>query len=348
MKELIRAKAKEFGFDACGFAAAAQPRYALEFAGWLEAGHHGQMHYLERNAGKRLDLQAVLPGAKSVICLAASYGGYEPQPPLASAGSSGLVARYARYADYHKVLGEKIEVLARFIAGLGDSRTQSLGYVDTGPVLERDVAERAGLGFIGKHTNLISRQLGNWILLGEIITSLEIPADPSEKNRCGSCSRCLAACPTAAIRAPFQLDARRCISYLTIELKGSIPLEFRPAIHNRIFGCDDCLAVCPWNRFAKEGRMMRAHARDDLAQPDLVRLIALDEPEFKRRFADTPLSRVKYRGFQRNVCVALGNVGDAQALPALRRAAAGADPLVAEHAAWAIGQIETGRRRVES
>jgi epoxyqueuosine reductase len=209
--------------------------------------------------------------------------------------------------------------------------------------LERDLAQRAGLGFIGKHTNLISRRLGNWFFLSEIITTLELEHDASEKNRCGSCTRCIAACPTQAITAPFQLDARRCISYLTIELKGSIPMEFRPAIGNRIYGCDDCLEVCPWNKFAHEGQLMKSHERPDLATPDLVELLSLDDAGFKRRFDGTPMLRGKRRGLLRNVCVALGNVGDDSALPALRRAAADSEPLIAEHARWAIERIESRR-----
>ena len=199
----------------------------------------------------------------------------------------------------------------------GPAEARSLWYVDTGPLLERDLAQRAGLGFIGKHTSLISRKFGNWIFLGEIITTLEIEPDAPEKNHCGSCHRCIDACPTAAITAPFQLDARRCISYLTIELKGPIPEELRPAIGTRIYGCDDCLAVCPWNRFAREGALMRPHYRAELAAPDLIELLSLDEAGFKRRFAGTPILRTKRRGFLRNVCVALGNCGDARALPAL-------------------------------
>src|SRR5206468_8743512 len=181
---------------------------------------------------------------------------------------------------------------------------------DTGPVLERDLAQRAGLGFIGKHTNLISRGLGNWIFLSEIITTLELEVDEPERNRCGPCTRCITACPTGAITAPFLLDARRCISYPTIELKGPIPVELRPAIGNRIYGCDDCLVVCPWNRFAREGQMMKPQAQPDLAAPDLVELLKLDEAGFKARFAGTPVLRASRRGLLRNVCVALGNVGD--------------------------------------
>jgi epoxyqueuosine reductase len=301
------------------------------------------MGYLERNAHKRIDPQRVLPGAQSIIMLAANY--WSDWPATESHHTSrvthhGIIARYARFKDYHDVLGERLKTLTAFINELGGGETRSLCYVDTGPVLERDLAQRAGIGFIGKHTNVISRQMGNWIFLAEILTTLELEPDAPEKNRCGSCTRCISACPTAAITAPFQLDARRCISYLTIELKGSIPVELRPAIGNRIYGCDDCLAVCPWNRFAREGRIMKDHARADLATADLIELLSLDETEFKARFTGTPILRTKRRGLLRNVCVALGNVGDESALPALQRAAQDSEALIAEHARWAIEQIE--------
>ena len=249
------------------------------------------------------------------------------------------MARYARYADYHDVLVEPLKQLSAFVDEIGGSGTRSLWYVDTGPVLERDLAQRAGLGFVGKHTNLISRSLGNWFFLAEILTTLALEPDTAEHNHCGSCTRCLTACPTQALPAPFTLDARRCISYLTIELKGSIPVELRPLIGDRIYGCDDCLAACPWNRFAREGQLMKAHARPDLIRPDLLALLALDAAAFKAKFAGSPVLRTKRRGLLRNVCVALGNVGDASALPALERAAADPEPLIAEHAIWALSQI---------
>jgi epoxyqueuosine reductase len=270
---------------------------------------------------------------------AAEARGNDPQSAIPNP-QSGIVARYARFDDYHDVLGERLKTLAQFIHRVGGPDTRSLWYVDTGPVLERDFAQRAGLGFIGKHTNLISRRFGNWIFLAEVLTTLALEPDEPEKNRCGTCTRCIAACPTQAILAPFTLDARRCISYLTIELRGSIPLESRRAVGNRIFGCDDCLEACPWNRFAREGRLMTNHARPELDTPDLVELLSLDEAGFQRRFAGTPLWRVKRRGLLRNVCVALGNVGDTSALPALERALKDAEPLVAEHACWAIEEIQ--------
>ena len=255
-----------------------------------------------------------------------------------------MVARYAQFADYHDVLGQKLKVLAAFVIELGGGQTTSLWYVDTGPILERDFAQRAGLGFAGKHTNLISRRLGNWIFLAEILTTLELEPDTPEQNHCGTCTRCLTACPTQAITAPFQLDARRCISYLTIELKGSIPEAFRRAIGNRIYGCDDCLAVCPWNKFAREGNLMKPHARPDLTQPDLLELLRLDDAGFKARFTDTPMLRTKRRGLLRNVCVALGNVGDETALASLEKAACDRETLIAEHARWAIEEIESRRK----
>jgi epoxyqueuosine reductase len=343
MKEALRQRARELGFDDCRVTTAAAPEHASEFENWLANGWHGEMSYLERNAPKRANPQLVLPGARSVIALAIGYAAEDRAPFVeepARRRLAGVVARYARSADYHEVLAGPLSALAEFVDQLGGASTRSLWYVDTGPLLERDLALRAGLGFVGKHTNLISRPGGNWFFLAEILTTLGLEPDAPEKNRCGTCTRCLDACPTGAIRAPFQLDARRCISYLTIELKGAIPPELRPALGNRIFGCDDCLAVCPWNRFAREGRLMQTCARSDLAAPDLLELLELDEAGFNRRFAGTPLRRAGRRGLRRNVCVALGNLGDAAGLPALRHAAAAADALIAEHARWAIDQIQ--------
>jgi epoxyqueuosine reductase len=372
MKAAIRQRARELGFDDCRVTTAQPPESAPRLKHWLAAGQQGEMAYLERNAHKRVDPQLVLPGARSIVTLAVSYAreteaeslkpGVEPVaasiPPLAHHASrfthhvsrithhasrftfhAGLTARYARYTDYHMVIGERLKLLTDFINQLGGQNARSLWYVDTGPLLERDLAQRAGLGFIGKHTNLISRRLGNWIFLAEILTTVQIEPDAPERNHCGSCARCLEACPTAAITAPFQVDARRCISYLTIELKGPIPVELRPAIGNRIYGCDDCLAACPWNRFAQAGGMMKAHARPGLAMPDLIELLALDEAGFKQRFAGTPMLRTKRRGLLRNVCVALGNIGDESVLPALRKAAMDPEPLIAEHAKWAVERI---------
>ncbi|HTI99862.1 MAG TPA: tRNA epoxyqueuosine(34) reductase QueG [Dongiaceae bacterium] len=343
MKPAIVQRARELGFDDCRCTTATSPDHAARLHDWLAEKKHGEMLWLERNAEKRSEPQKVLPGAKSILTLAASYASEPPARDAAGPGQ-GMVARYARYADYHDVLAGQLKLLVEFINEQAPG-TRSLWYVDTGPLLERDLAQRAGLGFVGKHTNLISRRLGNWFFLAEIITTLELPPDAPEANHCGHCTRCLTACPTAAITAPFELDARRCISYLTIELKGAIPEALRPAIGNRIYGCDDCLAVCPWNRFAREGRLMRPHARTDLGTPDLLELLALDEAGFKQRFAGTPIVRTKRRGLLRNVCVALGNTGDASVRPALERATHDPEPLIAAHAAWALTAIDRRLQR---
>ena len=358
MKNRVFQRAAELGFDGCRITTAAAPASAPQFERWLSEGQHGEMQYLARNAPKRVDPQLVLPGARSIVTLAASYHTTpSPSPPEADpaeAGAgvqgslhpglgqgepAGLIARYARHTDYHDVLARPLHELVQYLAELGGPATRSLYYVDTGPLLERDLAQRAGLGFIGKHTNLINRKLGNWFFLAEILTTLELEPDEPEKNRCGSCTRCLAACPTAAITAPFELDARRCISYLTIELKGSIPVELRPLVGHRIYGCDDCLEVCPWNRFAVAGRLLAPWRRADLTAPNLEELLSLDGPAFRARFAGTPILRTKRRGLLRNVCVALGNVGTARSRPALQRAAQDPDPLIAEHAVWALQAI---------
>jgi epoxyqueuosine reductase len=353
MKEEIRQRALELGFDDCRFTTAAAPPSGGQFQNWLAEKKFGEMNWLERNAGKRIEPQRVLAKAKSMIVLAASYENpnscgsrgdkaqnFSNQSLVTSTPTTGIIARYACFDDYHDILGARLKLLTQFVNEIGGAETRSLWYADTGPILERDFAQRAGLGFVGKHTNLISRKFGNWIFLAEILTTLELAPDAPEQNHCGKCARCLAACPTDAITAPFQLDARRCISYLTIELKGAIPLELRPAIGNRIFGCDDCLAVCPWNRFAREGNLMKTRARMELAEPDLIELLQLDEAGFKSRFAGTPILRTKRRGLLRNVCVALGNTGDAFALPALETATRDAEPLVAEHARWATERIQ--------
>ncbi len=351
MKEMIRQCAVELGFDDCRFTSAEAPSSVEAFRRWLAQKNHGEMAWIERGAEKRADPQKVLSGAKSVICLAMSYAGSDEwratrdvKLPTVTRHSSpvtrhGVIARYARFTDYHDVLAGRLKSLTQCVNEIAGPQARSLWYVDTGPILERDFAQRAGLGFVGKHTNVISRELGNWIFLAEILTTLKLEPDAPEKNHCGKCSLCISACPTHAITAPFELDARRCISYLTIELKGSIPVELRPLIGNRIFGCDDCLAVCPWNRFAREGRLMQPHRRDDLRQPDLLELLALDDAAFKAKFAGTPMLRTKRRGLLRNVCVALGNVGDVSALPALEKASHDQQPLIAEHARWAMERI---------
>lgn len=330
-KEEIAARAKALGFDSCRVAKASEPAHADEFRAWLREGAAGEMQWMERGAEKRCNPQEVLPGARSVIIVALNYWqGAETAPR-----TPGRIARYAWGDDYHEVMRGKLEQLSAFLTEFGG--TQKC-YVDTGPILERDHAAEAGVGWHGKSTMLIDPKLGTWFFLGEILTTLDLPADQPQPPRCGSCQRCIIACPTGAITEPHRLDARRCISYLTIELKGSIPLKLRPLIGDRIYGCDDCLEACPWNRFAAASHEA-AFAAGPAMGMRLRDYLALDDAAFRGLFRRSPIKRIKRRGFLRNVCVALGNVGDESDLPALERAAIDPEPLVAEHAAWAIGQI---------
>jgi epoxyqueuosine reductase len=330
-KEEIVARAKMLGFDSCRIANASAPAHAEEFRSWLREGAAGEMQWMERGAEKRCDPQQVLPGVRSIIVVALNYWqGTETEPR-----TPGRIARYAWGDDYHDLMLEKLEQLGALLTSLGG--TQKC-YVDTGPILERDHAAEAGVGWHGKSTMLIDPKLGTWFFLGQILTTLDLPSDPPQPARCGSCQRCITACPTGAITEPHRLDARRCISYLTIELKGSIPLELRPLIGDRIYGCDDCLEACPWNRFAAVSREA-AFAGGPAVGMQLRDYLALDEGRFRSLFRHSPIKRIKRRGFLRNVCVALGNVGDESDLLALERAAVDPEPLISEHAAWAICQI---------
>jgi epoxyqueuosine reductase len=326
----VAALARDLGFDLCRFARADTPEHAVQFREWLDRGEGGEMNYLTRNAEKRCNPHQVLPEAKTVIVLALNY--FQGR----GAEAAGRIARYAWGDDYHWLIEKKLAVLDDFLRRHGG--TQKC-YVDTGPMLERDHAAAAGVGWHGKSTMLLNRQLGTWFFLTEILTTLEFAPDPPQKNYCGRCTRCIDACPTGAITAPHQVDARRCISYLTIELKGSIPVELRPLIGDRIYGCDDCLDACPWNRFAKVSRETAFAMPREVAAMKLRDYLSLDEEKFRRLFRDSPVKRTKRRGLLRNVCVALGNVGTEDDLPALEKAAVDAEPLIAEHAQWAIGRI---------
>jgi epoxyqueuosine reductase len=326
----LKARARELGFDACGITAADPAPRADFYRQWLADGRAGEMQWMGREPDRRGDPRVVLPGARSLIVAGMNY--WQPQP-----AGRGRIARYALGDDYHAILQEKLEALAGEIRAAGaDARV----YVDTGPILEKPLAARAGLGWQGKSTMLIHRDFGPWLLLGEIITTLDLAPDAPAADRCGTCERCVTACPTGAITGPYQLDARRCIAYLTIELKGSIPEELRPLIGDRVYGCDECLDVCPWNRFAQTTREARFLAPVSDGRDQLRDLLEITAAEFKRRFARRPILRVKRRGLLRNVCVVLGNIGTADDLPALRRAEQHEEPLVREHAAWAVRRIE--------
>lgn len=338
IKEQIRRFSLKLGFSSCGFTTAATPSTHHFFTAWLEMGGQAGMGWLERGREKRADLRRVLPGVQSVVVLAASY--HDPGGASMGRALDGMLARYARYADYHQIMGERLAQIALLLRELGGAHVQSLWYVDTGPVLERDLAQRAGVGFIGKHTNLVGTHHGNWLLLGEVLTTLALEPDPPERSRCGTCKRCMQACPTQAITHPYVLDARRCLAYLSIEHKEAIPLEFREAMGNRVFGCDDCLAVCPWNRFAQAAQLMRSGARPALNHLDLRECLALNAGEFKQRFGGTPVERLKWNRFMRNVCVAAGNTHHMEYLPLLRALRDSGDALVVEHAAWAVKRIE--------
>ena len=346
MKSELAAFADSLGFDLCRVAAADAPPHAEEFREWLDEGRAGEMAWLARNADRRTDPQRVLPGARSVIVLGMNYydcGSREssnPQSAIRNPQLKGRIARYAWGDDYHDVIEAKLRALDEWLVAHGGVQRR---YVDTGPVLERDVAAVAGAGWQGKSTMLLHPKFGPWLFLAEVLTTLEIEADAPMRDHCGKCVRCMDACPTQAITAPQKLDARRCLSYLTIENKGPIPEEFRAALGDRIYGCDECLEVCPWNRFAQQSRESTFAAREYVHGWALRDFLALDDDRFRTLFRGSPIKRIKRRGFLRNVCVALGNVGTRDDLPALERAAQDAEPLIVEHARWAIAQISARR-----
>jgi epoxyqueuosine reductase len=343
LKASLRAEAARLGLHRLGFARPDMTGPAARLADWLAKGHAGEMAYIGRRASDRADPGRLLAGCASVLAATEPYADAPAGEVFAALDdpSRAYFARYARGADYHEVLQAKLEALAAAGRRLAPGAAFKV-YVDTGPVLEKDLGTLAGLGWRGKHSNLIDPRGGNWLFLGVVLTDLELAPDAPLPDRCGSCTRCLDACPTNAFPAPYVLDARRCISYLTIELKGPIPPAFRPAIGNRVFGCDDCLAVCPWNRFAARARETAYAARAVTAGATLAELMGMDAAAFARHFKGTPVARTKRRGLLRNVAVALGNAGragDPQAAPALEKALTDPEPLVRGHAAWALGHI---------
>jgi len=340
----IKAKAAELGFVACGIARAdAAPRTAERLRQWLDEGRHGGMIWMEERAHHRGAPAALWPDVRSVIALGMSYA--PAADPLRLAGEPGIgrISVYAQGNDYHDVVKKALKALGRWLAQ--EAGCDLKVFVDTAPVMEKPLAEAAGLGWQGKHTNLVSRDEGSWLFLGAIYTTLALAADTPGRDRCGSCDACQRACPTAAFPAPYRLDARRCISYLTIEHAGPIPPEFRAAIGNRIYGCDDCLAVCPWNKFAQRAAAILAfQPRAELAAPDLADLLALDDAGFRQVFAGSPIKRIGRNRMVRNAAIAAGNGGDPALLPALERLRDDADPVVAEAATWAAARLrEVGK-----
>jgi epoxyqueuosine reductase len=332
--ELVKRIASELGFDDCRIAVAKEATHAYAFRQWLDDGCHGTMAWMEKTPHRRCDPREVLPGCRSVICLAINY--FPGQSPFPEEKHGYQIARYAWNEDYHDLIVSKLKAFDAELAKLGGTQRY---YVDTGPVLERDFATDAGLGWSGKSTVQIHRKLGTWFFLAELLTTLELAPDAPFGDHCGKCTRCVDACPTQAITAPHRVDARRCISYLTIEHKEAIPLEFRQAIGDRIYGCDACLDACPWNKFAEVSREAKFLARESVFSNRLRDFLTLDDDGFRTLFAKSPIKRIKRARFLRNVCVALGNTGTAEDLPSLEIAANDSDPLIAEHATWAVHQI---------
>jgi epoxyqueuosine reductase len=309
-------------------------------AAWLAQGAHGDMAWMAETFERRLDPKALMREARSVVMLGLNYG--PDGDPLAALKrpDAGAISVYARHRDYHDVLKGKLKQLAAFLAARArPEQAVAKVFVDTAPLLEKPLAARAGLGWQGKHTNLVSREFGSWLFLGAILTDLDLPPDPPEVDHCGQCRACLDACPTSAFPTPYQLDARRCISYLTIEHKGPIPTELRSALGNRIYGCDDCLAVCPWNKFASVGREAKLAARGDLNAPPLAELAHLDDASFRALFAGSPIKRVGRDRFLRNVMIAIGNSNDRQLAAAAVERLDDAAPLVRGAAIWALARL---------
>jgi epoxyqueuosine reductase len=334
----IRDRALQLGFDAVGCCSATTgPEAGERLTQFIRSGYHGDMGWLAARAAKRSHPQILWPEARSVIVVGLSYAPNDDPLAITAHRSKGAISVYARNRDYHSIIKGKSKHLAQFLVSrfVCDVKV----FVDTAPVMEKPLAQRSGLGWQGKHTNLVSRSFGSWLLLGAIYTTLELEPNETTSDRCGSCSRCLDVCPTNAFPAPYRLDATRCISYLTIEHKGPIPHEFRKAIGNRIYGCDDCLAVCPWNKFARPTSHAQLIARDDLTAPLLAELSKLDDARFRAVFSGSPIKRIGRNRFVRNVLIAIGNSDDPALLPSAEALRHDADPIVAEAAEWAADQL---------
>jgi epoxyqueuosine reductase len=334
----LESRAKAEGFSAVGIAPAKlPPEIAKHLEAFLAAGHHGTMQWMEETCERRASPDAMWPEAKSAIMLAMDYGQELDAFARLAEKSTGVISTYALNRDYHDVIKGKLKRLASWFAH--EAKADVKVFVDTAPLMEKPLAALAGLGWQGKHTNLLSRELGSWFFLAAILTDAELPVSAPEQDHCGSCRACLDICPTHAFTGPHQIDARRCISYLTIEHKGEIPLEFRKAMGNRIYGCDDCLAICPWNKFAAQSREAKFAARADLIAPPLAELLHLDDAGFRAKFSGSAIKRIGHERFIRNCLIAAGNSGDATLRPIIAQHQTSASPVIAEAATWAQGQF---------
>jgi len=338
LKRELEAEARREGFAAMGVCAPdAVPEAAARLAAFVAEGRHGQMRWLAERMNWRGDAAALWPEARSVVMLAEPYPSGADSLDMLHARERGVISAYARNRDYHDVAKKRLKRLGRWLIGRAGGEIKV--FVDTAPVMEKPLAAAAGLGWQGKHTNLLGRDLGNWFFLGALFTTHELPRDAPGEERCGSCTACLDVCPTDAFPAPFQLDARRCISYLTIEHAGPVDEDLRPKLGNRIYGCDDCLAVCPWNKFAVQAREVRYAARPELVAPDLGALAQLDDAGFRAHFSGSPIKRIGRGRFVRNVLYAIGNSGSARLREVARGLMGDADPVVADAARWAVGRL---------
>ncbi len=338
LKRALAEAARAVGFDCVGVTAPdAIADAARHFREFLEIGAHGDMDWLAQNPERRVDPRGLWPDVRSVVMLGVNYGPDEDPLAILTQRTRAAISVYAQGDDYHDVIKKRLKILARWL--VANANCEVKVFVDAAAVMEKPLAQAAGLGWQGKHTNLVSREFGSWLFLGAIFTTLNLPCDSAEIDHCGSCRACLDICPTAAFPAPYQLDARRCISYLTIENKGPIAHEFRKAIGNRIYGCDDCLAVCPWNKFAQKGREAKLAARDELRAPVLAELARLDDAAFRARFTKSPVKRIGRDRFIRNVLIAIGNAGEGALADEAERLLSDASPLVRGAAVWALAQL---------
>lgn len=340
LTQQIQARAHELGFELVGIIPAAESDTIALYQQWIENGYAGKMGYLEKHLPLKTDVRQLLAEAKSVISLAMNYYTLDPPKALAEDAARGQISRYAWGDDYHDIIRQRLSELVDFIKQTAETELQTRICVDTAPIIEREYAQKAGIGWIGKNTNLIHWRSGSWYFLAEVLVSVALePETPPLRGSCGTCTRCIEACPTDAIVEPNLLDSRRCISYLTIELKERIPKAFRSKMGNLIYGCDICQEVCPWNSKAVPTADPAFQPRDGNIAPTLLSLIGMTQQEFSRRFKGSPIKRAKRRGFLRNVLVAIGNWGEQRAVPALKKALTDDEPLVRSHAAWALGQI---------